>query len=202
MDVACIKCREIAPRLGILGYPSLATGPHKHPSLGEVKGFGWYYAGLRSIHLVTEQVEQFREFLIQHEGHEVRLRADDDEEDDDFGDFTDRQEDEGVSASSASFVTAGITYRCDACAATHSLAKTDRLVDFADGDIPPVEAATVGEWLNGTDLDFETGEWGSELTGALDITEPFFRTLGPFLLEHADHGIAVSLTRRGRLTSG
>jgi len=76
--VTCAECRARAPAFGDFGYvgsPSLDTGKRR----GDLQTFGFIYASLASLQLVTLDLEEFRAFLERHRGHRVKLRAEGEE---------------------------------------------------------------------------------------------------------------------------
>lgn len=90
----CVACDVAAPEIGdggMLGWPSLADGWHDGAEPyenedgdvvvpGPAPCFGRLYEALRRIELVPVAVEDFAAFLRDHDGHDVRLFSDMDDD--------------------------------------------------------------------------------------------------------------------------
>lgn len=97
----CVECGEDAPELGdfgYIGYPSLDSGKGDR----DIPNFGYIYAGLAAVGLVTDEVQAFQAFLVRHRGHQIDSSADgeplfgdDDELEDDDLDEVEDEDDEG-----------------------------------------------------------------------------------------------------------
>jgi hypothetical protein len=80
MDVTtvCVTCGVGAPDLGDGGYigrPSLEEHSW-NPEEDVAASFGYIHMGLAAIGMVTWEVSRYREFLLAHQGHDLRLSAD------------------------------------------------------------------------------------------------------------------------------
>ncbi|WP_435106828.1 hypothetical protein [Arhodomonas sp. AD133] len=80
----CVDCNVEAPEIGdggVFGTPSLAvTAIPDDDWGGTAYTFGWLYDGLSALGLRPYDIEAYRAFLREHDGHDVRLTTDHDDD--------------------------------------------------------------------------------------------------------------------------
>lgn len=80
----CLDCNVRAPEIGdqgMLGQPSLMDEKDYNEDWGITSyNFGWIYTGLKAISLLPFDVEAYRAFLEAHQGHDILLTTDHDDE--------------------------------------------------------------------------------------------------------------------------
>ncbi len=82
----CQTCNFQAPELGdggMMGNPTILDEKEEHEDYVQYN-FGWIYSGLQAISLLPHEVEAYKAFLEEHNGHKIVLSTDNDEPDIDW----------------------------------------------------------------------------------------------------------------------
>jgi HEAT repeat protein len=185
----CMRCKVDAPEVGDFGYiglPSLETKrtpKHTQP-------FGYLYAGLAALGLLTEEIEAFHAFLREHRGHPVHQFSDADA--DDSEDEGDEHDDLAPAATKTGkfvfkkgkFVEAFHVLACETCHEVQRGSESTRLRPLAARTLTAAEAKLFQ--TNCGDLEANTYRAGGF---------PFedAEAIARFLTRHARHAVVVRL---------
>lgn len=80
VETVCATCRLRAPSLGDAGYMGRPS-PAEHswdPEEEIAPSFGYIFAGLEAIGMVSWDLVRYRDFLLAHDGHQLTLVVDGD----------------------------------------------------------------------------------------------------------------------------
>ena len=204
----CRDCDAEAPQLGdfgYLGYPSL----EERANGSAATTFGAIYRGLAAVHLVTEEIDDFRRFLERHAGHRVvtenqeglifgddgqggalpssAVRAgaadsDGDEDEEDESEGTDEDEDEPE----AVFIKSRYRASCRRCGESVATGDLYPLSPFMPA---PLSAAAIRAFQDTVMPAIETDCYEAAPLYVGDLAR-----LDTFFASHSDHEIVVELT--------
>lgn len=83
-QTVCVDCNAEAPEIGdggVFGEPSLDVRYTEDEEWGvRSYTFGWLYDGLKRLGIMPHDLEAYAAFLKAHEGHDVRLTTDHDDD--------------------------------------------------------------------------------------------------------------------------
>ncbi len=209
--VTCLDCRTDAPGVGdggFLGAPSLGVTTGSYRFEPEMITFGFLYPPLRSLGLRSYELEEFNDFLSNHDGHLLFLHSDHDDpgtyapevremqdrlgEDEGWLDrFREAERRQAERVASGEFVQGYYGIRCAKCEATYAATDSGLFRAFERMRLP---AEAVDSFLQSwAPLDPDEG-WNHRLMAPLDPWEPFLEQLPTFLTRHRRHPLEALLS--------
>jgi HEAT repeat protein len=188
----CVRCGVEAPELGDFGYVGIPSASATRRR-GAIQTFGFIYAGLAAIDLLTEELERFKAFLDEHAGHPIHrsndIGSEDFDEDPELDEVSTPRQTRKFKFKARNFVEAFYELHCTACSKTYRSNSSDRLRAF--------EARTLTKK--------EVGLFLSHVAALEE--ENFYRVFFPFeevsqlaefLERHGDHGVQARRYRGER----
>jgi hypothetical protein len=210
--VTCLDCRTGAPGVGdggFLGAPSLGVATGSYRFEPEMITFGFLYPPLRSLGLRSYELEEFNDFLSNHDGHllflhsdhddpeayppEVRERQDRLEEDEGWLDrFREAERRQTERIASSEFVLGFFGIRCTRCEACYAATDPGLFRAFGQMRLP---AEAVDSFLQSWAPLAPDEGWNHRLMPPLDPWGPFLEQLPTFLARHRRHPLEAVLSK-------
>ncbi len=168
---------------GRIGSPGLAT----RRSSGKVQSFGYIYRGFEAVHLLSHELEAFRAYLVEHQGHRVRIFDEYELAESEIPDYP--RKTRWFRFKDRDFVKANYEMHCEKCNLTVRLDHKDELRPFEAVNLRKDDARLFRQRV----LDLDTEE---NFHRAGFLTDPYeLAPLGEFLQEHARHAVVARLAK-------
>ena len=193
LGVDCVDCRVLAPNVGdygFLGAPVLEPLETAEGPGAPMPSFGYFYEGLDCIGIRPYDLVVLREFLLAHQGHQVRVGE---------GEGVDsktvhaglkaQKAEKARRTKSGEFKTLVFEVSCEKCNARMAAPEAE-LLQAAEPFSPSGEAIStfLARWERPPD-----DGWNHGLMGIVDPFEPFMEDLLAFLNKHRRHKLLVQL---------